>query len=335
MKEAFKKKDHPTFFTGDLDKMIVELKQNLNENKFENPQDIEFFKKISTLEETKTKFIMTNPWKKTVFLKKSPSINSDLSKEPFRNLEIAKRIDDLDKEFSEEKNSISHDDKKNIGSVALLRFKKDSEALKKRVSEVKLPSKKSFDKEVGRTRIQLYPKANKEVEIERLSPEKAENTFKKIFQKNLFDKLGLKGKFERPVVVRDRVAKSTPKVENKSQNYIVDKISKAKNMIYFMKSIVDFSYAKITIDKFTTAREIVEKMKIDKKVRDNITKKTDEFFPENFYVTADYKSLKRYKSVNNINKSLGKAEAMQLNDENARFLKNSMSNLNLKMNINS
>ncbi len=119
---------------------------------------------------------------------------------------------------------------------------------------------------------------------ESISMKKVDQEYTKIFQKNLYYDLGLTQQFENPVKSNNKVVKIKPKSIDPS-NYIHTKIDKAKNIIYFLKSIVDYSYSKITIDKLNIVKDVVEKIKSKDQSKKILKKK--EFNPENFYITCD------------------------------------------------
>ncbi len=122
---------------------------------------------------------------------------------------------------------------------------------------------------------------------ESMSMKKVDQEYTKIFQKNLYYDLGLQQQFEKPVKSNSKVVKIKPKSIDPS-NYIHTKIDKAKNIIYFLKSIVDYSYSKITIDKLNIVKDVVEKIRSKDHLKRVV--KYNELKPENFYITCDKKN---------------------------------------------
>ena len=249
----------------------------------------------------------------------------------FHNEAIVKRLTDIENNHSDMKIGLYKKEKLNI---PLNRFSHDSKLLKRSNTMDRQGKKSSFEDEEAiliKTR-----NIHRKKEVIDLNPqfdlksppillEKADQLYEKVFQKNLFYDLGLKQKFEKPVKVRNQIIKSKPQQVDPN-NYILSKIDKMKNVIYYVKSVVDYTYAKITVDKFKTARDILNNLKQKDIMEKKINK---EFSPENFYITSDIKKLNRQTSQNTMNVKRNTFEMTKVNF--SKDLKNSVSENNFKI----
>lgn len=330
-------KVHRSFYNNKaLDKTITILKKvnNYKKKYFEMLDKRQIKKEDTNDEKNKLQNIKRIiPLDRNRRMKKS-SINP--SSYVFSNEAIVKRFTDIENNYPEPKNIVDKNEKL---SLPIMRFTNDSKVLKRANTNFRTSIKKSFEDEMGiiikkrnihRKKDQNNDSTKQDEIREPMLNENVNQLYKKVFSKNLFYDLGLEQKFEKPVKVRNQIIKSKPQVIDPN-NYILTKIDKMKNVIYYIKSVVDYSYAKVTVDKFKTARDILNVMK-QKDIRSK--KIIQEFSPQNFYLTADMRKINRQPSSINVTGTKNLFEMTKVNFNRGMGMKCSISENNLKRIIN-
>ena len=96
-------------------------------------------------------------------------------------------------------------------------------------------------------------KDNKNILFKKDDPIKMVVLFNKIFDKSLGQNLGI------------QKVKNIKRINLKENNYIDEKLCRMNNSIFFVKSILDFSYSNLILDKYKNSKECnIKKIKINK-----------------------------------------------------------------------